>query len=88
MPQLDPFQLQVLGVIYDRGMVRGRDIKRQVKAEKTVDELRTALTTLANQKLVTIQSGSLSLASERGLLDAFIAPLPSGQAMAEIALRG
>lgn len=84
---LDPLQQKVLGVVYDRGMVRGRDIKRQLAEVGDVGQLRVALTELAKQNFVTVQTGSLSLASERGVLDAYIAPLPSGQAAAALELR-
>jgi hypothetical protein len=72
----------VLSVIYEHGMLRGRDIKRLVNV-KDDGALRGALSTLVKRKLVTIQSGSVALESERGILDAYVAPLPSGRGAAE-----
>ena len=74
---------EVLRVVIDYGMVSGRDLKR--RAGITSDHtLRKALLNLSNKKVVTI-GGSLSTPS--GLLEAFVAPLPSGQAMAQQIIR-
>ena len=81
----EKFSREVLRVIYDHGMLRGKDIKRGLNISDD-GKLRAALVSLVKEKLVTIQSGSVALESERGALDSYVAPLPSGQANAAAVL--
>jgi hypothetical protein len=85
-PPLNPDDLRkysaaALRVIYSRGMVRFRDISRL--AEIPPEHSPRVLYSLADRKLVTIQSGSLASGTGLASLDAYVAPLPSGRAAAE-----
>ena len=76
MPNLEQNSRKVLRVIYNRGMVRGRDVKRFANLKRDED-LRIALDTLTRKKLVTTESGSLGVESDQAAMDAYVAVLPS-----------
>jgi len=76
---------KVLRVVYNRGMVRGRDVKRFANLANEED-LRVALDTLTRKKLVTIESGSLGVVSDQAAMDAYVAVLPSRKSEVEYEL--
>jgi hypothetical protein len=82
---LDQNSRKVLRVIYNRGMVRGRDVMRFAELDKDED-LRVAVDTLTRKGLVTLQTGGCGVESAQAAKDAYIALLPSRKAEAEYEL--
>jgi hypothetical protein len=72
---------KALRVIYNRGIVRGKDVKR-LAAIDTTSKFSEILRTLESDKYITVQRGACS-ASDEGSLEAFVAPLPSKKAQGE-----
>lgn len=75
----------MLRVIYNRGLVRGRDVKRFANLPKDED-LRVALDDLTRRKFVTIESGSLGVESDQAAMDSYVAVLPSRKSQVEYEL--
>ena len=85
MLNLDNNSRNVLRVIYNRGVVRGRDVKRFADIKEDED-LRAAIDTLTKKKFVTIQTGSCGVESAQAAKDAYIVLLPSRKAEVEYEL--
>jgi predicted transcriptional regulator len=79
--ELDDEARIALKVIYTRGVVRGKDVKRLAGISDT-SKLSEVLRTLENQKFITVQRGGGGETDE-GTLEAFAAPLPSRRAQGE-----
>lgn len=71
----------VLRVIYQRGMVRAKDLKR-LAALDADDALPSILRRLERDKIITVQGGT----SGSYCADAYVAPLPSKRAEGESVL--
>lgn len=78
---LDDKTREALRVIYRRGIVRGKDVKR-LAAIEDVAKLNKILRTLESEKFITVERGGCS-ESDEGTLEAFVAPLPSRRAEGE-----
>lgn len=73
--ELDQNGRKVLRIVYNRGLVRGRDVKRFANLNPA--DLRKALDVLTRGKFVTIESGSLGVESEQAAMDSYVSVLPS-----------
>jgi hypothetical protein len=79
--ELDAKTRDALRVIYRRGIIRGKDVKRLAAIDNASD-LSKILRALQNNNYITLQRGASS-ESDEGTLEAFVAPLPSKRSQVE-----